>query len=272
MWPKNASTSHIIIFLAVTMLTSWGLAYAVAKSPNPIAISGMVLVIPTIAAIALNIIHHKGIMNVYPPVVTGTTAKSLIFAVLYPLAFVAVSAAVALIGRMAEFNRGNLPLGSDYLLHLVGIMLFMVIAFGEEYGWRGFLLPALAARFGQLKAALLVGLIWAAYHLPGTYFAASAFEAVNPWVFSLTQSLLLLVRAFPLAYCYFQTESSIISVILLRSVWDIAHNLVFGGTASDARTILAGNYLFFNTIPIELVLSAAAAVWFGWKLNQQSTQ
>ena len=43
-----------------------GISLCCRKIPNPIAISGMVLVIPTIAAIALNIIHHKSIMNVYP--------------------------------------------------------------------------------------------------------------------------------------------------------------------------------------------------------------
>lgn len=36
----------------------------------------------------------------------------------------------------------------------------------EEPGWRGFALPSLAARHSQLAAALLLGIIWAGWHLP----------------------------------------------------------------------------------------------------------
>ena len=37
---------------------------------------------------------------------------------------------------------------------------------GEELGWRGFLLPRLAARQGPLRASLVVGLLWGLWHLP----------------------------------------------------------------------------------------------------------
>ncbi len=37
---------------------------------------------------------------------------------------------------------------------------------GEEFGWRGFLLPRLTARLGPTPATLLLALIWIAWHLP----------------------------------------------------------------------------------------------------------
>jgi membrane protease YdiL (CAAX protease family) len=39
---------------------------------------------------------------------------------------------------------------------------------GEELGWRGYALPRLQARFGPLWASLMVGLLWAGFHLPGS--------------------------------------------------------------------------------------------------------
>ncbi len=42
----------------------------------------------------------------------------------------------------------------------------MVLALGEELGWRGFLYPQLKARFGRQKGLYLGGAIWGAWHWP----------------------------------------------------------------------------------------------------------
>lgn len=38
-------------------------------------------------------------------------------------------------------------------------------AIGEEIGWRGYLQPMLQSRFGLLRAAVIVGLIWGGWHV-----------------------------------------------------------------------------------------------------------
>ena len=44
---------------------------------------------------------------------------------------------------------------------------------GEEFGWRGFLLPRLQARWGALAAALVIGMIWGVGASPPTYVRGS---------------------------------------------------------------------------------------------------
>lgn len=46
-----------------------------------------------------------------------------------------------------------------------GIVLNMFFTFGEEFGWRGYLLPRLAP-LGGVRAAILVGLVWGFWHAP----------------------------------------------------------------------------------------------------------
>ncbi|UYH55437.1 CPBP family intramembrane metalloprotease [Qipengyuania sp. SS22] len=37
---------------------------------------------------------------------------------------------------------------------------------GEEGGWRGYMLPRLLEKFGEIPASLIVGVVWALWHLP----------------------------------------------------------------------------------------------------------
>jgi membrane protease YdiL (CAAX protease family) len=44
---------------------------------------------------------------------------------------------------------------------------FLLIAtLGEEIGWRGLALPAMQARIGPLAASVVLGLLWATWHMP----------------------------------------------------------------------------------------------------------
>lgn len=53
-----------------------------------------------------------------------------------------------------------MPLPLEYIvLAVIAVTFGSVLTFGEEYGWRGYLLPKLLP-LGEVKAAVIVGLIW----------------------------------------------------------------------------------------------------------------
>lgn len=64
-------------------------------------------------------------------------------------------------------------------------LVLAALVIGEELGWRGFALPRLQERFSPLASSLILGVLWAAWHLPnalipglGYYFTAFPFFLV----------------------------------------------------------------------------------------------
>lgn len=65
--------------------------------------------------------------------------------------------------------------GTDYIAFLATMIPLAVLVnplmglpqcLGEELAWRGWLLPKLTERFGQLRAVLLTSLVWGLWHAP----------------------------------------------------------------------------------------------------------
>ena len=66
-----------------------------------------------------------------------------------------------------------------------------LLVIGEEIGWRGFALPRLQTRFNSLTASLILGGLWAAWHLPNAFipgfeYYLTAFPVFLVYVVSMT--------------------------------------------------------------------------------------
>jgi uncharacterized protein len=69
---------------------------------------------------------------------------------------------------------------------------YLVNPIGEETGWTGFALPHLQKRFKPWLAAVILGVIWAIWHLPA-FFVPSEMGAFNPvnFVFFVLSSIFI---------------------------------------------------------------------------------
>ena len=115
---------------------------------------------------------------------------------------------IVLPGALASF-QGLASLAPLPFLSLFVYVFFLGGPFGEETGWRGFALPRLQTMQGPLVGSLILGLIWALWHLPifwvpawnlpptilnivMSVIAATAFTIVMKWVFNNTKGSLLI--------------------------------------------------------------------------------
>jgi membrane protease YdiL (CAAX protease family) len=69
---------------------------------------------------------------------------------------------------------------------------YLVNPIGEETGWTGFALPHLQKRFTPWLSAVILGIVWAVWHLPGFFVPSEmgAFNTVN-FIFFILISILV---------------------------------------------------------------------------------
>ncbi len=101
---------------------------------------------------------------------------------LSPLLIAFLAAGIySILGGTAAFPEQavGFPLLLSFVLSLI------TGAMGEELGWRGFLLPRLQKRYNALISSLIVGVIWATWHLPLWLLPGYGWDAIPYWAFAV---------------------------------------------------------------------------------------
>ncbi len=94
---------------------------------------------------------------------------------------------------------------------LLGPFLGLLITLGEEYGWRGYLQPALT-KMGRVRGVLLVGIIWGIWHAP---IILMGYNYPNhPVLGSLLMVLLCIGLAFILGFAVLKAKGVWIAAFL----------------------------------------------------------
>ena len=85
----------------------------------------------------------------------------------YAIALLGVPAALVLTGMVASGGQVVAPSLMAISLYVPFLLLQMLTTgLAEEPGWRDFSLPRLQAKFGPLRAAFILGPLWALWHFP----------------------------------------------------------------------------------------------------------
>jgi len=176
-----------------------------------------------------------------------------VFALVY---MAAIKLAVALVHRLAT---GAWPrFGHDaWYLMVAATLISTGIGgqSGEEIGWRGYALPRLAARMGLGRASLLLGVIWAVWHLP-LFFLHGADKFGQSFPVYLLQVTAISVA---IAWLYWRTHGSLLLTMLMHAAINNTKDIVpsNAGGATSPFTLSASPVAWLT-----LALSWIAAAYF----------
>src|SRR5215203_2099580 len=95
-----------------------------------------------------------------------------------------------------------------YLMLLVIALPVTLFTFGEEYGWRGYLLPRLLP-LGEIRASVLLGGIWGVWHLP-LLLAGLNYPGVNVWLAIIIFTFVTVALSFTYTWFYVASGGSVL--------------------------------------------------------------
>ena len=146
------------------------------------------------------------------------------------------------------------------------VMLLMTLLMGplsEEFGWRGFALDPLQARWSALISSIILGVFWWAWHFP-LFFINGAMQnelgvgTLAFWAFAVT----LFASSVLYTWVFNNTRRSILAAILLHFMFNITQTML---------SPLADRAQIFATGLLVLVAIAVVIFWGPKTLTRHKT-
>ncbi len=220
-WRSSLRRHDVVVFMLVALILTW-LVWVPRAMGTQVGVLGQLWTwMPAVAALvcAAVLYGRLGVSDLgrrlllwrvnwwwYPVVLLG------------PLVFALMVAGIAvLLGEPWGAARPPAMTLSIPVLALTFLILVLTDGFGEELGWRGYLLPRLLSRYRAIPASLILGLYWWLWHLPLVWTAGAAIEGQPLWLLLAD----LIAKSLIFTYVFLGTQGSVLIAILLHAATNL---------------------------------------------------
>jgi membrane protease YdiL (CAAX protease family) len=170
--------------------------------------ANVLMFIPGIAAVVFRLWLRRGFKTVGwrpgPPIYW-------LWAVVLPVVALVMSLPISVaLGYAAPAPPGSgiaaLSTGKIVLNFVLYILISIPLAFGEEFGWRGYAQVEFVEGYGLLRGLFLLGLLWGVWHTPIFYVMGTYPDhpVLGPFMLTPIDNILAVV---PMAWLYIRSRS-----------------------------------------------------------------
>lgn len=227
---RHPLTAYIVIAFAFSWITEAPVVLAaqgiIPELPAPaVAIAVIAATFgPTVGAFAVTaaVEGRKGVLRMLRRYVQWRAGIGWYLFVLIGIPAIIILGTLVVPGAVASYQP---ILGSLLAAYPMAYLLTVFLGgpLGEEPGWRGFALPRLQDRFGPLRGSLVLGVVWAAWHLP--LFWSGVWTP--PTVANVVMFTVMIVAlTVIMTWVYNHTAGSLLIMILMHASFNTFANRI----------------------------------------------
>lgn len=256
----TANVRFLAVFFVLTFALTWACFFAADGLPQSLRMPLFLLGVfaPGLIAIALTAkeIGRSGVSQLLRPLFRWRVAiRWYVFAIGYMIAVKLAVAGVVRIATGAWPRFGDQP----WVVMVIATLFSTLIGgqAGEEIGWRGYALPRLASHIGFASASVLLGVIWAFWHLPLFFLQNSdtTGQSFPMYVLQVT------AMSIAFAWVYVGTKGSLLLTMLMHAAVNNFRELVPSATQGAANPFsLHASLVGWLTVLVLWLISAVLFV------------
>jgi membrane protease YdiL (CAAX protease family) len=175
---KKLTLKRLIIYIAFAFGLTWVIYYIgyhlicgytdIYANPMPTILGILIMLCPTAANFITRAITHEGMKNSMLKFNIKGNIKYYVMAfVVIIVSGIAAGICCALIFAHEIKLQASVWEIILYTLWFTAVAISAIIMyFGEEFGWRGYMFPKLKELMGTAKALIVSGIIWGLWHTP----------------------------------------------------------------------------------------------------------
>jgi CAAX protease family protein len=137
----------------------------------------------------------------------------------------------------------HFPLPASLLLFAA----FLIAALGEEIGWSGYAIDPLQERWTALAAAVLLGAIWASWHIVAMVQTGQSAQWIAWGCLDMIATRVIMV------WLYDNTGHAVIAVVLFHAIANLTFKSVFPGGSYESERIIS--------VILTIIAAIVAVAW-----------
>ena len=248
--PRNWAARHdLVLYFVLAYLLSWALWPLVILNPtsSPLVPFGPLIAAVIVALLAGGrhelwaLLRQLGRWRVHP--------LWYVIALLGPFVLAGLTAALAVAAGAPVRGTGDYTNWRAITFFFFSTVI--IVGLFEEVGWRGFALPRLQLRLDAIWAALVLGVLWALWHLPELI---SDPTGQRPPVQFLLWALALSVI---FSWLYNSTNGSLPIVIICHAAIDTAGRFMLPEFVGDGYQLVWGFMVALYVLVAVIVILVA---------------
>lgn len=188
------------------------------NNPMKLPISALMTFCPMISAIILLRLNKNNITDFLKLIFDfkKINNKTWFIPIILLMPAIATISYVAANNYNIDFYNGHFP----FISLVIFFFVYFIGAIGEELGWSGYATEPLQTKFGAFKASLILGLVWAVWHIVPYIEMGKTFN----WI--LLQCIGTVLLRVVMIWIFNNTNKSVFAMILFHTMINLSPYLL----------------------------------------------